>query len=101
MGFRASVITRHREYGAQTFCDWENFTDNVVPKMVEAGLEINDSEAQDFYEVEKSKLQEFVNSLPNNDKQSFSEEHTNKQLKEDLQLAINESPEAWVSWEWF
>lgn len=101
MGYRANVVTQHREYGSQTFCDWENFTNNFVPALEEFGIEVNADDAMDFYEVEKGELQKYVDSLPDNEEQSVSTEHTNKELKDELQIAINESKESWVSWEWF
>lgn len=100
MGYRANVITQQRDYGGQTFCDWEMFTEFTVKALLEYG--INDNDAQDFFEIERSELQRFVDTLPENDDKSDAyPDYTNKELKEELQDAINETKDEWVSWEWF
>lgn len=101
MGYRAHTVTQKQEYGSTVFCNWEQFTSDFVPAMEEAGYEVVGNENEDFFEIEKEKLQKFVNSLPDNDEQSISPEHTNRELKQILQTAVNETPDDWVSWEWF
>lgn len=101
MGYRANVVTQSRKYGSQTFCDWDNFTDKFIPAVAELGYDVNSDDNQEFFEIEKVKLQEFVDTLPENDEQSISNEHTNSDLKADLQQAIDEVKEEWISWEWF
>lgn len=101
MGYRANVITQHRDYGSQTFCSWEEFVHDFIPAMDELGFDISGNDAEDFFEIDKDELQKFVDSLPSDEELSISPEHTNKALKEELQDAINESKGGWVSWEWF
>lgn len=105
MGYRAHTVTQHRDYGSTVFGDWEEFTMKFVPTAEEDGLEITGNEAEDFFEVDKESLQEFVNNIPDNDEQSKylyeGDYNTNKDLKRVLQGAIDESNEDWVSLEWF
>ncbi len=102
MGYRANVITRHREYGNQTFSDWTEFDSDFIPALAEFGIDVNDSDSQDFYEVEKEELQRYVKSLPVNEDPSVAyPSYTNMELIEELQTAIDESKDTWVSWEWF
>lgn len=101
MGYRAHTITQEREYGSQTFSDWEEFVDNFIPAARENSLDVVGNEALDFFEVEKKQLQKYVDKLPENDEKSAYPSLTNKELKEVLQSAIKEAPGEWVSWEWF
>lgn len=101
MGYRANVITQHRAYGSQTFGMWENFVYKFVPAMDELGYDISGNENDDFFEMDKKHLQDFVDSLPSNDEQSISSEHTNNELKQQLQWAIDETKDEYVAWEWF
>lgn len=100
MGYRANVITRHRDYGSQTFSDYNMFIE-FQEAAKEKDLEIQGDESEEFFEVDKTELQKFVNKLPSNDKVSIYSDYTNKELKEELQTAIDETKDEWVSWEWF
>jgi hypothetical protein len=101
MGYRATVITQERKYGSNTFCDWDMFTNKFLPAFAEAGFDMCGNDAQDFFEVERDHLNKFVDSLPDNDEVSIYPDYTNKELKQELTTAINETPGDWVSWEWF
>jgi len=101
MGYRATVVTQQREYGSRTFCDWDMFTNKFLPAFEEAGFDMCGNEAQDFYEIEKEHLQKFVDTLVANEEVSIYPDYTNKELKEELQTAINETRDNWISWEWF
>jgi len=101
MGYRATVIVQERKYGSQTFGDWDMFVGKLLPAFAEAGFDMCGNEAQDFFEVEKEHLQKFVDTLPNNEEASIYPAYTNKELKGELQTAINETSGDWVSWEWF
>lgn len=101
MGYRAHVITVEREYGQQTFSSWEQFTNDFVPALGEAGFDITGDENETFFEIEKEHLQKFVDSLPENDEDSIYPDYSNKTLKVYLQAAIDETKSSWVSWEWF
>ena len=68
MGYRANVVTRDREYGDQTFSNYQAF--------------------QRFF-------------LPDNDEMSNYEGMTNRELANALRMAIEESPDRDVTWEWF
>ena len=100
MGYRANVITQHREYGDQSFSSWEMFTSDFIPATLDV-LDIEGNDNQDFFEVNKEQLQKYVDSLPENDEVSAYPEYFNKDLKAILQIAINQAPGEWVSWEWF
>lgn len=88
MGYRATVITRHREYGSTTFGDWDDFYYNFIPRAEEAGLAIEGNENMDFFEVPREDLQKFTDTLPDDDEQTkfLDGETTNKSLKYGLQL---------------
>lgn len=101
MGYRANVITQHREYGAQTFSSWEMFTSDFIPAMDEAGVQVFGNENEDFYEVDKTDLQKFVDEMPDDGEPSIYPDYTNSDLKQELQDAIDDSKGSWVSWEWF
>lgn len=102
MGYRANVITEHRSYGSTTFADWTEFDTDFVRALGDFDIDVNYSESQDFYEVEKEDLQKYVKSLPVNEEPSVAyPSYSNIELIEELQTSIDESPHDWVSWEWF
>ena len=100
MGYRANVITQHRKYGDQSFSDWEMFTSDFLP-AVEEVLDITGNDNEDFFEVNKEQLQKYVDSLPDNEEVSAYPDYKNVDLKAILQIAIDQAPGEWVSWEWF
>ena len=102
MGYRANVITKHPDYGSQTFSDWTEFDTNFIPALTDFGVDVEEDISQSFYDVEKDELQGYVKSLPvNEDPSAAYPTYTNVELIEVLQTAINESKDTWVSWEWF
>ena len=100
MGYRANVITQEREYGDQTFSNWEMFTSDFLP-AVEEVLDITGNDNEDFFEVNKEQLQKYVDSLPEDGEASVYPDYKNVDLKAILQIAIDQAPGEWVSWEWF
>jgi len=100
MGYRANVITQERKYGDQTFSNWEMFTSDFLP-AVEEVLDITGNDNEDFFEVNKEQLQKYVNSLPEDEEASVYPDYKNVDLKAILQIAIDQAPGEWVSWEWF
>jgi hypothetical protein len=100
MGYRANVITQHREYGSQTFCDYNEFIE-FQGAVRDKDLEIQGDEHEEFFEVDKEELQKYVDSIPEDDEISDYPSYENKELKEYLQEAINDSKGQYVSWEWF
>jgi len=101
MGYRAHIITQHRQYGAETFCDWEKFTDEFIPAVQDAGFDVHESDSQDYFEMSKEDLQKYVDTIPDNDEESVYTDYTNKELKEELQESINETKDNYVAWDWF
>ena len=101
MGYRAHVVTRSREYGSATFYNWDMFTNKFIPALELAGFNIYGNDEETFFEIDKEHLQKFVDSIPYNEEVSIYPEHNNKELKEALQDAINETRDSWISWEWF
>ena len=100
MGYRANVITQERKYGSQTFSNWEMFTSDFLP-AVEEVLDITGNDNEDFFEVNKEQLQKYVDSLPEDGEASVYPDYKNVDLKAILQIAIDQAPGEWVSWEWF
>lgn len=101
MGYRAHTVTQQREYGDVVFGDWETFTNHFVPAMREQGVDINGSDAEDYFEVYKEDVQDFINRRPSDDEESLYPGVTNKELKAALQTSIDESPDETIAWEWF
>lgn len=101
MGYRANVVTTHRTYGSQIFADWEVFIHDFIPAMRERGIEMTANDAEDFFEVDKEELQQYVNLTPSNDEESPYTGTTNKELNQLLQTAINETTDNYVAFEWF
>ena len=101
MGYRANVITQEREYGGQTFSNWDEFVYKFIPAVEENDLDIHGNDAEDFFEVEKAQLQRYVDRLPDNEEVSAYPSCSNKELKMVLEEAIKEAPGEWVQWEWW
>lgn len=101
MGYRANTVTVQREYGPTTFGNWEMFTSDFVPAMEKAGYEIAGNYNEDYFEIEKEKLQEFVDSIKTNTNQSIYPDYSNIDLYGVLQEAIDATKGEWVAWEWF
>ena len=98
MGYRANVVTRQRDYGSQTFANHPEFTGEFIPN---SGLDISSDDNETFFEVNKKELQEYVNNTLDDEEESDYPSYTNQELKKELQTAIDETKEDYVSWEWF
>ncbi len=99
MGYRANVITRHREYGSQTFSNYQAFQKFLRLESDKLDI-IGDWELETYY-VEAEQLEKYIASLPDNDEMSNYEGMTNRELARALREAIEESPDRDVTWEWF
>lgn len=64
MGYRAQVVTQHREYGSSIFCDFTQFED-YFGKLQELypDDEIYQSESQDFFEISKDVVEKEIKRL--------------------------------------
>lgn len=64
MGYRAQVVTQHREYGSSVFCDFTQFEDYVY-KLHELypDDEIYQPESQDFFEISKDVVEKEIKRL--------------------------------------
>lgn len=99
MGYRANVITRHREYGSQTFSNYQAFQKFL--RLESDNLDIIGECESETYYVEAEQLEKYIASLPDNDEMSNYEGMTNRELARALRGAIEESPDRDVTWEWF
>lgn len=99
MGYRANVITRHREYGSQTFSNYQAFQKFL--RLESDKLDIIGEWELETYYVEAEQLEKYIASLPDNDEMSNYEGMTNRELANALRGAIEESPDRDVTWEWF
>lgn len=112
MGYRANVITQHREYGSQPFGRYEIF-EGWFNKLYELYPEasIYQSESQDYFEIEKDVIKKEIERLTKLglDKEfEFQDSYddykdTNQTYVEALMDALAESPleSSYVSLEWF
>ena len=99
MGYRANVVTRHREYGDQTFSNYQAFQKFLTLESDNLDI-IRESDSETYY-VEAEQLEKYIASLPDNDEMSNYEGMTNRELANALRMAIEESPDRDVTWEWF
>lgn len=99
MGYRANVVTRDREYGSQTFSNYQAFQRFL--RLENDNLDIvGECESESYY-VEAEQLEKYIASLPDNDEMSNYEGMTNRELANALREAIEQSPDRSVIWEWF
>jgi len=98
MGYRANTITTHREYGSQSFSNWDAFDRFVARTEDTLGIEFIDE--QNMYQVEKENVKKYLENLPENGQSDYGP-FTNKELKRALEKSLEESPGDYVSWEWF
>ncbi len=108
MGYRAHVVTQHREYGSELFCDifayqsYHSFLQDTFPEEME-----NDhvSEQEDFYEVPKSAIRaeiERLSKLPPEETNGEYDAYTNQETIDEWKCALEEAPdEDYVALEWF
>ena len=109
MGYRATVVTKQREYGSQVFSDWDKFGD--LWNDLDTFIEINVPEAStymseggEYYEVSTRGLKEYIehlSALPGGDKNEFYTDYTNEEVVSAFKTSIEESTGEYVVWEWF
>lgn len=113
MGYRAHVVTQHREYGSTAFSDWQQF-DNYYYKLNELypDDEIFKSESQDFYEISRATAEKEIERLVKlgvdkpfefQDGWDMSPETTNQDVVIAWRVALEESPKDsfYVTLEWY
>lgn len=113
MGYRAQVITKEREYGSSIFTDWEQFDEYYGEMMGIYDNGLNRSESMDFYEIEKTVIEEEIKRLKSigEDEEFSVQSHwndgeykdLNKHIIEAWETALKESPKDsfYVSLEWY
>ena len=113
MGYRAQVVTQHREYGSSVFYDFTQFEDYVY-KLYELYPDdyIYQSESQDFFEIGKDVVEKEIKRLT---ELGLEEEFKfqsgwvgeyrdkNGEVARSWEVALKESPEdsEYVSLEWY
>lgn len=107
MGYRASIVTQHREYGSQAFYDfsvferyWE-FLRSEYPDE-----ELFEAESEDFFEIPKEVVQTEViriEKLADDETFDYNTDITNKDMVDVLNRMLKESPadSDYISLEWF
>lgn len=113
MGYRAQVVTQHREYGSSVFSDWQQF-DDYYYRLTELypDAEIFRQESQDFYEIEKGVVKKELDRLAKlgkdepfefQDRWSGAYQDKNGEIIVAWEAALRESPEDshYVTLEWY
>jgi hypothetical protein len=111
MGYRASVLKQHREYGSNIFSNWNDFQTywSELRDRYEGRDDLTDgmyeNEAEDFYEIPKEMVKleiERLKKLPEDSiEESLGEEV--KYVISGLEAALEEAPEQddYIALEWF
>lgn len=67
MGYRANLVTQHREYGRNVFYNWQDFQDwlTFVRSEYEGDLadSIYESESEDYYEIPREIFEKEIERL--------------------------------------
>ena len=112
MGYRAQVVTQHREYGSSVFSDFTQFEDYFY-KLHELypDAELFQSESQDFFEIGKDVVEKEVKRLKELGDTDFEFQSSwagdykdkNSEVASSWERALKESPEdsEYVSLEWY
>jgi len=112
MGYRAQVVTQHREYGSSIFCDFSQFEDyfNHMQELYPDD-ELFQSESQDFFEISKDVVEKEIKRLTEiGREEEFPFQYTFSEYKDDNGVvidawkeALDESPKdsEYVSLEWY
>ena len=111
MGYRASVITQHREYGSNIFSNWTYFTSYLssLRDRYEGQDELTDniyeSEGEEYYELPKRMVEleiERLKKLPPDQLEEDLQEEV-KYVIHGLELALKESlkDDDYIALEWY
>ena len=112
MGYRAQVVTQHREYGSSVFYDFTQFEDYVY-KLYELYPDdyIYQSEGRDFFEISKDVVEKEIKRLTELGDTDFEFQsawvgeykYKNSEVALSWEEALKESPEGseYVSLEWY
>lgn len=108
MGYRASVITQHREYGANIFSNWDKFQTYVslLRDMYEEDMDnMFENDQEDFYEVPKSVFEAEIKRLKKLPGDTVVEglDEEAQYVITDLETALKEAvaSDDYVALEWF
>ena len=99
MGYRANVVKRHRQYGDITFSDYVAFQNFLATEKDKLPIEWVDNSEECFIEIRE--LEKYIATIPDNNEISSYEHMTNRELVAALCEAIGQSPDEYVTWEWF
>ena len=99
MGYRANIVTRHRQYGDITFSDYDAFRNFLATEKDKLPIEWVDNPEECFIEIKE--LEKYIATIPDNNEISSYEHMTNQELAHALRKAIKQSPDEYVAWEWF
>lgn len=99
MGYRANVVTKHREYGDVSFSDYSEFQRFL--EREHNTLDIQEEVDTGCYYIEIEELEKYIATIPDNNEISNYEHMTNRELASVLRKAIKQSPDEYVTWEWF
>ena len=99
MGYRANIVTRHRQYGDITFSDYDAFRNFLAAEKDNLPIEWVDNSEECFIEIKE--LEKYIATIPDNNEISSYEHMTNRELVAALRKAIEQSPDEYVTWEWF
>lgn len=99
MGYRANIVTQHRQYGDITFSDYDAFRNFLATEKDKLPIEWIDNSEECFIEIKE--LEKYIATIPDNNEISSYEHMTNQELAHALRKAIGQSPDEYVTWEWF
>lgn len=114
MGYRAQVVTQHREYGSSIFSDFHQFEEyynDLIDRYPEGQL--YSEENSDFYEIGKDIVKAEIERLNKDSTADFEFQsswyqegdvkQSNGEIVESWEAALRESPEEseYVALEWY
>ena len=102
MGYRASVITQHREYGSNIFYNWDEFQiyRDFLNKTYSKDYDcIYQNENEDYYEIPKTIFEQEIKRLEDLPPDDMTDTYFIQSLRD----ALKEAPDNddFVSLEWF
>ena len=111
MGYRAHVITQHREYGSSIFGDYD-FFESYMDDMrdIHGDENINVSEDGTFIEIGRTVIEEEIKRLKKLGEEekfeiesTYGDDFTNDEIISSWQSALDEAPadDYYISLEWY